>query len=133
MKNSQLLALMLLVTGYRMHAALPKEEHWLGYNNPFDRQILEDNDQIQFHGDSFQQAINQLDENGDTFLHRAARLNTGRVRQLIEFGADVNLQDKLGDTPLHLAVNKDYHSMIELLIELSADVNRQNNSCCSLS
>lgn len=48
--------------------------------------------------------INQQDEKGNTLLHSAAKAaDVLRVRELIQQGADVNLQNKVGDTPLSVA------------------------------
>ena len=56
--------------------------------------------------------INQQDEKGNTLLHRAAKAaDVSRVRELIEQGADVNLQNKVGDTPLSVAA---YYSNEEI-------------------
>lgn len=42
---------------------------------------------------------------GETVLHYACKLEfCDIIKHLIKFGANVNVQDKLGHTPLHLAV-----------------------------
>jgi E3 ubiquitin-protein ligase mind-bomb len=37
------------------------------------------------------------------------------VKVLFEFGADVNVQDSYGDTPLHDAIGKENHEVVDLL------------------
>ena len=124
MKQSQILVLLILLVGNGMHAAASKEEHWLEYNNPFDNQF---DGQLWFHGDSFQQSINQKNEDGYTFLIRAI-LKEEQVKRLIELGADVNEQCENGSTPLHWVARLYSEKAIPLLLVLldaSADINRQ--------
>lgn len=136
MKQSQILVfLLLLTTNYGMQAALPKEEHWIGHKNPFDGQF---DGQLQFHGDSFQQVLNQKHENecGRTFLSRAiswvvrkynVQKNIQKIETLIELGADVNSLNSLGYIPLHYAAAKNESEIIQLLITAGANINRQDS------
>ena len=70
--------------------------------------------------------------NGFTPLHYAVR--NGRyitVRQLIKYGANVNLKTKTGSTPLILAVQFDNLPIVQFLIENGADVNRKDSTMSS--
>jgi ankyrin repeat protein len=52
-----------------------------------------------------QEALNHKDGQGNTILHilcRSKRWKTAWIRQVVELGADVNTQDGLGRTPLHV-------------------------------
>lgn len=50
--------------------------------------------------------VGAKDEHGATALHYAAQSSDeGRVHTLLIWGAETNIQDKNGDTPLHLAVS----------------------------
>ena len=144
MKKSQILALLiLLATGHGIHAA------WIGYNNPFDEQIFADNDLIQFrhdsildtlqsindpskhgnNGGSFQQAINQKNKIGRAFLLRAVQEDNvpeQKIKNLIEFGADINQQDCTDETSLHIAVEDSKKEIIQLILAAGADVNRND-------
>ena len=122
MKKSQILALLiLLATGNGIHAA------WIGYNNPFDEQIFEDNDSIQSCGDSFQESINQRDRSGVTLLLQAVQLNNiQKVEILIGFDADVNWQNQAGWTSLHYAIENNAVEMSKLLIANGANINKKN-------
>ena len=51
-----------------------------------------------------------------------------RVATLLELGADPNLQDAEGDTPLHLAGQRSDTSLVSLLVDAGADVNARNGS-----
>ena len=126
MKNLQILALLILLATGVMHGAVSKEEHWIGYNNPYDDQF---DGEIEFHGDSFQQAINQRDRSGDTFLLQAVYENNvpeQKIKNLIELGADVNQQDEFGRKPLNVAIWYNLDKMIQLLIAGGADINQQD-------
>jgi ankyrin repeat protein len=54
------------------------------------------------------------------------------IKKLIKAGADVNIQDEIGDTPLFLAVdNIQYDTVVELLKIENIDVNIQNKDKCT--
>ena len=60
-------------------------------------------------------------------MNDAVRLNDiVLVKSLIEGGADVNERDKLGETPLHVAVVRGYRGIAALLLENGADVNAED-------
>jgi len=67
--------------------------------------------------------INEMDENGNTALHTAARINEADlVTFLIYKGANVELKNHDGDTPLHIAIKnnaseKEYQLDLEELIK----------------
>jgi ankyrin repeat protein len=61
-------------------------------------------------------------------LHWAAAEGHEDVAEaLIAHGADVNLKDNDGDTPLHKVTSRGHKEIVELLIAHGADVNAQNN------
>ena len=41
-------------------------------------------------------------------------------RLLLDAGLDVNAREQFGDTPLHLAVAREFHAMVQLLLERGA-------------
>ena len=43
---------------------------------------------------------------------------------MLESGMDVNMQNKYGWTPLHIAIRRDRREMVEKLLEKGADINR---------
>lgn len=53
------------------------------------------------------------------------RFHSG-VKKLIEYGANVNVQDTLGDTPLILATKNNDLEMVEILVQNGADVTQSN-------
>ena len=64
-------------------------------------------------------------------LHMAAIGIRGRACRdicelLIAHGADVNAEDKLGDTPLHLAARLEHNDIVEILLDCGANVNALN-------
>lgn len=78
--------------------------------------------------------LNAKDIFGNTALHcAAARGHTDVVQVLIEKGADVDLQDGNGETPLmhavaqghiHRRLDTNYIKIIKMLLAAGADINR---------
>lgn len=67
--------------------------------------------------------INMVDENGDTALHVAARMNEGDlVTFLVVKGADTELKNNDGETPLHSAIHHDAYEAARSLTSLGADI-----------
>lgn len=64
-----------------------------------------------------------------TPLHRAAKAIFAEpsIRVLLEYGADVQAIDFLGNTPLHYAASKCDHKGVELLLANNAAINTVNN------
>ncbi|WP_265036086.1 ankyrin repeat domain-containing protein [Wolbachia endosymbiont (group A) of Anomoia purmunda] len=73
--------------------------------------------------------IDAQDENGLTFLHRAAaRNNKESVELLVKCGAKIDVQDKDGLTPLHYAAAYGCVEIAEYLVEGGANVNAQDKA-----
>ncbi len=45
-------------------------------------------------------------------------------KALVDAGADVNMQNKYGETLLHISIRRDRREMVQKLIESGADINR---------
>lgn len=77
-----------------------------------------------------------VDDQGTTPLHIAASFKKGEVlSELLKLGADVNVKDKSGATPLwkaSVALHGRDTQVVELLIKAGADVNVKNNDGLSL-
>ncbi|KAI1361318.1 ankyrin repeat-containing domain protein [Xylaria arbuscula] len=69
--------------------------------------------------------LDKADEDGETVLHRCARRSHLRaVQKLVRAGANVNLQDKYGSTPLGVAVWEIRRDVISYLLgQAAADPN----------
>jgi len=46
------------------------------------------------------------------------------LKKEIEAGTDINLQNKYGWTPLHIAIRRDRRDMVAYLLEEGADINK---------
>lgn len=69
---------------------------------------------------------NIIDDIGDAPLHlylTSKHKNIEIIKYLIEFGADVNILNEDGDTPLHYASMEGHLEIVKYLIESGADVN----------
>ena len=67
--------------------------------------------------------INSVDENGDTALHVAARVNEADlVSFLIIKGADTELRNNDGDSPLHVAIKNDAIDAAKVLGIVHGDI-----------
>jgi ankyrin repeat protein len=75
----------------------------------------------------FKSDPNKIGRDGCTRLQQAI-LNGDleKARDLVKAGADLNLRGDLIHPPLHLALNKDRHSIAAMLVEAGADTNLKN-------
>ncbi len=72
---------------------------------------------------SNQADINNVDEDGNTALHAAARINDGDlVTFLVIKGADTELKNNSGDTALHVAVKSEAMNAARSLTSMGADI-----------
>jgi len=63
------------------------------------------------------------------FLSVSGDLDCLEIKKLILSGADVNIQDRYGDTTLIIAAKNGYADLVKLLIAAGANINVINNSC----
>lgn len=70
------------------------------------------------------------DRYGAGLIHIASKRNTPEhieiINLLIEKGADVNMKDGDGNTPLHIAVDRGHIDIAKELLKRGADINAQN-------
>ena len=67
------------------------------------------------------------DENGNTILIIAAQNNNKRIIKIaLRYGAQINMQNILGNTALHFAKEFKYYNIFEYLIKKGADPNITN-------
>ena len=60
-------------------------------------------------------------------IHKAAKAgDTKKVDAFLKTGVQVNVKDKNGNTPLHLAAQNEHLQVVKLLIKNGADVNIKN-------
>mmetsp|Transcript_1063 Transcript_1063/g.3304 ORF Transcript_1063/g.3304 Transcript_1063/m.3304 type:complete len:250 (-) Transcript_1063:570-1319(-) len=71
--------------------------------------------------------VRKKTDTGIVSLHYAAgRGSVSLIRMLVEAGANVNANDKFGNTPLFRAVGKNKDEAVAVLLELGADAEKQN-------
>jgi len=72
--------------------------------------------------------VHEVDDAGDSALHAAVakgHINVANI--LISKGANVNLRNKVGSTPLHKAVTSERSAvLVKILLEANADANIRN-------
>ena len=68
--------------------------------------------------------VNAVDDEGNSLLYVAASKNQlGKIRFLLNKGANVNFKNERGATPLNVACDKNALDAVQLLIDEGADVN----------
>ena len=76
----------------------------------------------QFGPDALSRALNQLDEKGNTYLTQlVVEGDSDSVGALIDCGADVNMRDRQGQTPLELAALNNQKACVERLLKAGAN------------
>jgi len=72
--------------------------------------------------------VNALDEDGNTVLHLAAKMNDADlVTYFIIKGADTELKNYAGDTALHVAINNDAYDAAKLLSAVGGNLFSRNS------
>lgn len=66
---------------------------------------------------------NAKNEKGETALTFAIQYKDPKVVRVLLEQADINLQDDLGNSPIHLAIKNDKDEVFDWLLEKNADVN----------
>jgi ankyrin repeat protein len=76
--------------------------------------------------------VNAKTKNGVSALHRAARRQDAQTVfvKLLEAGANVNVKDDEGETPLHVAAESDSFNTagLEILLKAGADVRAKKHN-----
>lgn len=72
--------------------------------------------------------IEACDTWGNTPLHERSRSRKGKIKCLIELGADVNSKTASIGTPLHAAADSHNYDNIKILVEAGAKVNELNKA-----
>ena len=67
------------------------------------------------------------DITGCTPLHLASKQHSRIVSVLLNKGCNVNVQNNLGNSALHIAVSANQHTIVEILIRYEADINLKDN------
>jgi ankyrin repeat protein len=74
---------------------------------------------------------NKQDSNGNNLLHHLANSllieNNKMCETLFDVGVDINKKNTEGNTPLHIAVSKNYITMIQFLLEKKVNIKVKNN------
>ena len=71
--------------------------------------------------------VNWKNKDGISALHLAIKLKNYRIAEiLLRAGANPNLEDRFGETPIFNAVREDEPDLIELLLVYGADINHKN-------
>ena len=75
-----------------------------------------------------QNTPNISDMNGSSLLHAIAQQGKTAwiVNRLVQLGADINIKDNAGCTPLHWAVHNHHERIAEALLATDADPNATN-------
>jgi len=67
-------------------------------------------------------SVNLHDANGNYLIHIAALVNCPELMKLLlDYGANPNVRNKAGETPLMLAVKNGHSALLDLLFNHSAE------------
>lgn len=90
--------------------------------------FLQENDLEGFKENLDMDSIEEIDEEKNTILHHCVEKGTyDFVDALVYNGADPNVKNKYGETPVHIAARNDFDKIMELLLEFGGDVTIKNN------
>ena len=64
-----------------------------------------------------------LHQKNAALLRYSAAGDSEKAKEMLNRGADINVRNKYGDTPLHLAIKKEHLDTATLLINRGADIN----------
>lgn len=71
---------------------------------------------------------NTMDDNENSLVAISTMQGDYKMLQILsEQGLNLNMQNKDGNTPLHIAINANFVNCIDLLIDLGADETIENN------
>ncbi|MEO0202771.1 MAG: ankyrin repeat domain-containing protein [candidate division WOR-3 bacterium] len=66
-------------------------------------------------------------EYSQKLLESVSRGELSKTKDFINKGADINIKNNNGKTPLHIAVENEYEDIVKLLLEKNVDVNIKDN------
>lgn len=90
-------------------------------------QALNNNDIAEVMSISKELDLDFADSDGETLLWKAVqRKNIGIAEALLNAGASINIPDKAGWFPLHIAVQNQDVNMVKLLLRYTPEINAQN-------
>lgn len=90
--------------------------------------FLQENDLEGFKENLDMDSIEEVDEEKNTILHYCVEKEAADfVDTLVYNGADPNVKNKYGETPVHIAARNDFDNIMELLLEFGGDVTIKNN------
>lgn len=90
--------------------------------------FLQENDLEGFKENLDMDSIEEIDEEKNTILHHCVEKGAyDFVDALVYNGADPNVKNKYGETPVHIAARNDFDNIMELLLEFGGDVTIKNN------
>ena len=89
--------------------------------------FLQENDLEGFKENLDMDSIEEIDEEKNTILHHCVEKGAyDFVDALVYNGADPNVKNKYGETPVHIAARNDFDNIMELLLEFGGDVTVKN-------
>lgn len=90
--------------------------------------FLQENDLEGFKENLDMDSIEEVDEERNTILHHCVEKGAyDFVDALVYNGADPNVKNRYGETPVHIAARNDMDEIMELLLEFGGDVTIKNN------
>ena len=125
MKKLYLLSLVTLITACNLRPASQEASHGLIQDNtPTAELTQEERDRLGL------EIIKNINDWGNWIFSNNREILL-YIQNCIDYGANINIQDRDGNTPLHMAILNNNANIVQLLLDHNANITISNNKNCT--